>query len=154
MSKTLCPVFVPHQRVFGCSCHAAGLLVHLAGFLEEVIGSMAGQVPLKNIADIIMQQYGKDQWGDFKVLQSQRVMPALPLPLPAPPLWHAFTSKLLLPMQGILVGLLTACGAELSILKCANNVVAAGATIRKHGRILEADSCSQRTRGCSALGAC
>ncbi|EFN56695.1 hypothetical protein CHLNCDRAFT_144060 [Chlorella variabilis] len=61
------------------------------GFLEEVIGSMAGQVPLKNIADIIMQQYGKDQWGDFK---------------------------------GILVGLLTACGAELSILKCANNVTA------------------------------
>ncbi|KAL4853637.1 Vacuolar protein sorting-associated protein 8 [Chlorella vulgaris] len=62
-----------------------------AGFMEEVIDSMAGQVPLRSIADVIMRQYGSDQWGDFK---------------------------------GTLLGLLTACGAELSILKCANRVVA------------------------------
>ncbi|KAL4426026.1 hypothetical protein ABPG75_010042 [Micractinium tetrahymenae] len=64
-------------------------------FMEEVIGSMAGQVPLRSIADVIMQQYGTDRWGDFK---------------------------------GTLLGLLTACGAELSILKCAHRVVAADGT--------------------------
>lgn len=35
--------------------------------MEEVIGSMAGQVPLRSIADVIMQRYGADRWGDFKV---------------------------------------------------------------------------------------
>lgn len=35
-------------------------------------------------------------------------------------------------VQGTLLGLLTACGAELSILKCANRVVAAGAQLLAH----------------------
>ncbi|PSC67185.1 vacuolar sorting-associated 8-like protein isoform X1 [Micractinium conductrix] len=65
------------------------------GLMEDVFGSMAGQVPLRAIAAVIMQQYGADRWGDFK---------------------------------GTLLGLLTACGAELSILQCANRVVAADGT--------------------------
>jgi hypothetical protein len=36
--------------------------------MEEVIAGMAaGQVPLRGIADVIMERYGADQWGDFKV---------------------------------------------------------------------------------------
>ncbi|KAL4418863.1 hypothetical protein ABPG77_002930, partial [Micractinium sp. CCAP 211/92] len=87
------------QQAAGQAAPAAGVRWQLellqevfTAFMEDVIGSMAGQVPLRSIADVIMEQYGADRWGDFK---------------------------------GTLLGLLTACGAELSILKCAHRVVAA-----------------------------
>lgn len=35
-------------------------------FLEEVIGQMAGHVPLQSIAAAVMEQYGGDAFGDFR----------------------------------------------------------------------------------------
>ncbi len=51
---------------------------------------MAGQVPLKNIADMIMQRYGKDLWGDFKVFRYPQRCPALLLPLLLLQCWREF----------------------------------------------------------------
>lgn len=89
-----------------------------------------------------MRQYGADRWGDFKVgphllgsgsLQMQmtprlhstgnvQAGTCIPLPCRRP---MSCTRAL----QATLLGLLTACGAELSILQCANRVVAAGAML-------------------------
>ena len=35
-------------------------------FLEEVIGQMAGHVPLQSIATAVIDEYGKDAFGDFR----------------------------------------------------------------------------------------
>lgn len=37
------------------------------GYVEAVIGAMAGHVGLASIADAIMARYGADRFGDFRV---------------------------------------------------------------------------------------
>ncbi len=131
-----------------------------AGLLSETSSSNSrpycpSALSYRSIADVIMEQYGADRWGDFKVRVLSLRPPCSPPSRPSeglsaraglcsscnrvaatrprsrhrPPVslqQCPFRPLPALPSQGTLLGLLTACGAELSILKCAHRVVAAG----------------------------